>query len=298
MAAPAGRVANAWDSDGSQVQLVLEADQGGVKLTKTFTFKRGDYVIDVRHDVTNTGTAAVAPSLYLQLVHDGNKPGVRTLDNGSQVQLVLEGTQGGVKLTKTFTFKRGDYVIDVRHDVTNTGTAPVSPSLYLSLLHDGTKPATDSFFNSSYTGPTLIELLESLSVYDESHNAPFRFPVQLVARHNGHEANDFRGYMGRIEAGKVSVGDKLVVQPSGQSATVKDIVVSVQRVADLMGEIASASQEQSQGIAQVNATVTQMDDATQQNAAQAQEQFGASGGGAGIEGGVGVEGQVYTLCQS
>ncbi|ATQ78449.1 sulfate adenylyltransferase [Massilia violaceinigra] len=75
-----------------------------------------------------------------------------------------------------------------------------------------------------YEGPTLISLLEALSVYDESHAAPFRFPVQLVARHNGHEANDFRGYMGRIEAGKVSVGDKLVVQPSGQSATVKDIL--------------------------------------------------------------------------
>ena len=48
--------------------------------------------------------------------------------------------------------------------------------------------------------------------------------MQLVARHNGHEANDFRGYMGRIESGKVSVGDTLVVQPSGQTATVKDIV--------------------------------------------------------------------------
>ena len=75
-----------------------------------------------------------------------------------------------------------------------------------------------------YTGPTLIELLESISVYDEAHDAPFRFPVQLVARHNGHEANDFRGYMGRIESGSVAVGDKLTVQPSGQSATVKDIV--------------------------------------------------------------------------
>ncbi|WP_426174089.1 sulfate adenylyltransferase subunit 1 [Massilia sp. TWR1-2-2] len=75
-----------------------------------------------------------------------------------------------------------------------------------------------------YKGPTLIELLESLSVYDESHHAPFRFPVQLVARHNGHEADDFRGYMGRIEAGMVSVGDKLVVQPSGKLATVKDIL--------------------------------------------------------------------------
>ena len=75
-----------------------------------------------------------------------------------------------------------------------------------------------------YEGPTLIELLEGLSVYDEAHAAPFRFPVQLVARHNGHEAKDFRGYMGRVESGKVAVGDKLVVQPSGHEATVKEIV--------------------------------------------------------------------------
>jgi sulfate adenylyltransferase subunit 1 len=75
-----------------------------------------------------------------------------------------------------------------------------------------------------YQGLTLIELLESLTVYDECHDEPFRFPVQLVARHNGHEANDFRGYMGRIEAGKVSKGDKLVVQPNGLTATVKEIL--------------------------------------------------------------------------
>ena len=75
-----------------------------------------------------------------------------------------------------------------------------------------------------YTGPTLIELLELLSVYDDEHQAAFRFPVQLVARHNGHEANDFRGYMGRIESGTVHKGDVLVVQPSGQRATVKDIL--------------------------------------------------------------------------
>jgi sulfate adenylyltransferase subunit 1 len=75
-----------------------------------------------------------------------------------------------------------------------------------------------------YQGPTLIELLESLSVYDDEHAAALRFPVQLVARHNGHEAQDFRGYMGRIEAGSVRKGDKVMVQPSGQQGTVKDIV--------------------------------------------------------------------------
>jgi sulfate adenylyltransferase subunit 1 len=89
-----------------------------------------------------------------------------------------------------------------------------------------------------YKGPTLIELLENLSVYDESHKSAFRFPVQLVARHNGHEANDFRGYMGRIEAGSVAVGDKLVVQPSGHTATVKEIVT-------FDGSLASASAGQS-----------------------------------------------------
>jgi sulfate adenylyltransferase subunit 1 len=75
-----------------------------------------------------------------------------------------------------------------------------------------------------YQGPTLIDLLESLSVNDASQEEAFRFPVQLVARHNGHEANDFRGYMGRIEAGKVNKGDQLLVQPGNQHATVKDIL--------------------------------------------------------------------------
>jgi sulfate adenylyltransferase subunit 1 len=102
------------------------------------------------------------------------------------------------------------------------GLKDITPIPLSALSGDNVVDKSDKL--AWYNGPTLIELLESLSVYDESHNAPFRFPVQLVARHNGHEANDFRGYMGRIEAGKVSVGDTLVVQPSGQTATVKDIV--------------------------------------------------------------------------
>ena len=77
-----------------------------------------------------------------------------------------------------------------------------------------------------------------------------------------------------IDSGsKVEAGSKLV---DSAGATMQDIVVSVQRVANLMGEIASASQEQSQGIAQVNATVTQMDDATQQNAALVEEAAAAA----------------------
>ena len=83
------------------------------------------------------------------------RPGVRTLGANGQVQVVMDAEQGGVRLTKTLTFRKGDYLIGVRHDVTNISTAPVQPSLYLQLQHDGTKPATDSWFMPSYTGPTL-----------------------------------------------------------------------------------------------------------------------------------------------
>jgi len=93
-------------------------------------------------------------------------PGPRALDGGNLVQLVLQAEQGGVRLTKTYTFRRGDYVIDVKHQVTNLSAAPVTPSLYLQLLHDGSKPATDSMFNSSYTGPTLYTAEEKFQKLD------------------------------------------------------------------------------------------------------------------------------------
>ena len=83
------------------------------------------------------------------------KPGPRALE-GNEVQLVLEAEQGGVRLTKTFIFKRGDYRIGLRHQITNLGTAAITPTLYTQIVHDGNKPDTDSYFNSSYTGPTLF----------------------------------------------------------------------------------------------------------------------------------------------
>jgi YidC/Oxa1 family membrane protein insertase len=90
--------------------------------------------------------------------------GPRMLGDGNEVKLVLEAEQDGVKLTKTLTFKRGDYVIGMKHDVTNTGAAPIAPQLYLKLQHHGNKPEGDSFFMSSYTGPTLYS---SINKYEK-----------------------------------------------------------------------------------------------------------------------------------
>ncbi len=55
-----------------------------------------------------------------------------------------------------------------------------------------------------------------------------------------------------------------------------EIVTSVKRVTDIMAEITAASQEQSQGIEQVNQTITQMDEVTQQNAALVEQATAAA----------------------
>ncbi|WP_166890214.1 methyl-accepting chemotaxis protein [Massilia sp. CCM 8734] len=72
---------------------------------------------------------------------------------------------------------------------------------------------------------------------------------------------------------KVDAGSKLVDEAG---VTMHQIVTSVQQVADLMSEIAAASFEQSQGIGQINHSISAMDDATQQNAALVEEAAAAA----------------------
>jgi methyl-accepting chemotaxis protein len=72
---------------------------------------------------------------------------------------------------------------------------------------------------------------------------------------------------------KVDTGSALVREAGN---TMGAIVDSVRRVADILGEITAASQEQSAGIEQINQAITQMDDVTQQNAALVEEAAAAS----------------------
>jgi methyl-accepting chemotaxis protein len=73
--------------------------------------------------------------------------------------------------------------------------------------------------------------------------------------------------------GKVEAGGKLVDEAG---ATMGEIVTSVKHVADIMGEITAASQEQSTGIEEVNRAITQMDEITQQNAALVEQAAAAA----------------------
>jgi methyl-accepting chemotaxis protein len=72
---------------------------------------------------------------------------------------------------------------------------------------------------------------------------------------------------------KVAIGSKLAFEAG---STMEDVVASVKRVTDIMGEISVASAEQSMGIEQVNQAIGQMDQVTQQNAALVEEAAAAA----------------------
>jgi YidC/Oxa1 family membrane protein insertase len=61
-----------------------------------------------------------------------------------------------LKLIKTFTMKRGSYAIEVKHEIVNSSNQSVSPQLYVQLVRDGNKPAGESSFYSTFTGPAVF----------------------------------------------------------------------------------------------------------------------------------------------
>ena len=77
-----------------------------------------------------------------------------------------------------------------------------------------------------FTGATMLEMLEAAPAAHTETDEPFRFPVQFVCRPHASdnpELHDFRGFMGKIESGEISVGDAVTVLPNGYQSKVKAI---------------------------------------------------------------------------
>ncbi|WP_382152787.1 methyl-accepting chemotaxis protein [Hydrogenophaga sp. ANAO-22] len=96
--------------------------------------------------------------------------------------------------------------------------------------------------------------------------------VRNLAQRSAQAAKEIKGLIG-ASVDKVETGSRLVAD-AGQ--TMSEIVGSVQRVSDIIGEITAAAGEQSDGIGQVNVAVTQLDQMTQQNAALVEESAAAA----------------------
>jgi YidC/Oxa1 family membrane protein insertase len=83
-------------------------------------------------------------------------PGEHQLKAGeNELRLVLKATQGSAEVTRTYTFHRGSYVIDVQTQVRNTGTEVLSGFPYYQFLRHDQAPEGQSSFIVTYTGPAV-----------------------------------------------------------------------------------------------------------------------------------------------
>ena len=172
---PAGAAAAGLQPKGEQVTLTTDAvkatfDSQGGSLVRLELLAYRDAVDPSRNVVlleqsvkrayaAQTGlitgqTGITLPNHYTQMTVS---PGERTLaSNAKEISVRFESpTVDGVKLAKTYTLRRGEYPISVRHEVINQGSVALTPQVYLQLARDGNPPEGESSFYFTFTGPAL-----------------------------------------------------------------------------------------------------------------------------------------------
>ena len=94
-----------------------------------------------------------------------------------------------------------------------------------ALQGDNVTQHVDSGWSDWYSGPTLLELLESLPAAQERKDGDLLIPVQYVARDDGGAGTGHqpRSLFGRVAHGRVKAGDEVQVFPSGQRAVVAEV---------------------------------------------------------------------------
>jgi YidC/Oxa1 family membrane protein insertase len=160
-------------------------------------------------------------------------PGETVLREGAnELQVTFESAEAsGVKLVKTYTFKRGDYTVGVKHSVVNASSAVVNPKLYLQLVHDGKSPPGESSLIPTFTGAAIYtdatkfkkidfeEIQKGKSNYDKTADNGWIAMVEhyfasawlLGLDSNDRQSREF--FTKKIEANKYSVG---MILPLGE----------------------------------------------------------------------------------
>jgi YidC/Oxa1 family membrane protein insertase len=147
--------------------LKLTFDTAGGSLVKAELLKNADMADPTRHFVLLDDSHERVYMAQTGLIGSASLPnhtslmtavaGPRALADGNDtLEVKFESADvDGVKLVKTYTLQRGSYALSVKHDVVNTGTAPVKAQLYMQLVRDGNKPPGESSFYSTFTGPAV-----------------------------------------------------------------------------------------------------------------------------------------------
>jgi sulfate adenylyltransferase subunit 1 len=145
------------------------------------------------------------------------------------------------------------------------------------VAKDGDNIVFPSVKMSWYQRETLLELLENISISNNSLSLPSRFPVQYVVRPHSDEFHDFRGYAGMVSSGSFRPGDRITVLPGLRSSAIKDIhrykesvplatasdsvVITLEDEIDISrGNMIVKSSEVSYTKTEINATICWMDE--------------------------------------
>jgi bifunctional enzyme CysN/CysC len=98
-------------------------------------------------------------------------------------------------------------------------TIEVEPLVFIPIAaKHGDNIATRSSQMPWYQGPTVVEVLDQFKVAEPPSNQPLRFPIQEVYRFD-----ERRILAGRVESGRIKVGDRLVFSPTNKTSVVKTI---------------------------------------------------------------------------
>ena len=156
-------------------------EQGGVRLKKTYTFRRGQYTVDVRHEVQNISAAAVSPRLYLQLARDARTEG------GSNFFAAPQSFVGPAVYTQENNYQKIEFKSIEKGDAKFTKSADngwvamVQHYFFSAWLHDGKTPRDFYTLKHSDYGFPVYAVGEMFALGDIAPGASREFVSQLYA---------------------------------------------------------------------------------------------------------------------
>lgn len=194
---------------------------------------------------------------------DGSQHGATDRNGETECRKCAPGQPSGVKCFETA--QRGGKVVDnVVQTMRDISTSSQKIADIISVI-DGIAFQTNIL--------ALNAAVEAARAGEQGRGfAVVAGEVRNLAQRSAQAAREIKSLI-EDSVGKVDVGSTLV-ESAGE--TMAEIVSAVTRVTDIMGEIASASDEQSRGIDQVGLAVAEMDRVTQQNAALVEESAAAA----------------------
>ncbi len=198
--------------------------------------------------LAQTGLVTTQPGMSLpnHLTAMTVAPGERRLQPGVDTLSLrfVSPEVGGVSLSKTYTFTRGQYTVAVNHQLHNGGAAAITPQLYLQLTRDGNPPPGESSFYSTFTGPAMYteaNKFRKIEFKDIEKSAKDGKPAD-------HDKSGDAGWVGMVQHYFASAW--LVTAPGARefrTARVSDNLYSIAMVLPL-GEVAAGADRQHQAL--------------------------------------------------